>query len=77
MVRPRRTIGHRWLRRQGRALLELLVARREQNRSAVGAGVILVELDGYRLLGEILEQNALFAGMLRHAKGLNASQWLS
>jgi len=66
----------RQTRRQGRAQLELLVARLEQNRSTVGAGVILVELDGHRLLAHILEQNTLFGGMVCHAKALGVGKCL-
>ena len=54
----------RQTRRQRRTQLELLVARLEQNRPTVGAGVILIELGDYRLFRQALEQNTLFADMV-------------
>ena len=54
----------RQTRRQGGAQLELLVARLEQNSSAVGTAVILVKFGDNNLLGNVLEQNTLFGGIV-------------
>ena len=66
----------RQTRSQRCAQFKLLVARLEQHRSTVGTGVILVEFDGNRLPGQILEQNTLFGGIVCHAKALSAGKWL-